>query len=89
MSPRPSDNPIRGSETHHVVFNSPSLRLPQFETGGIGLWVSMSDHSPVVAASSDLPSLASPRFFNAYGLARKLQLRRFQSIVTQLKQFTE
>ena len=86
---RPSTNLLGGTEIDHVLFNSPLLRLSQYETGGMGLWVSMSDHRPVVVAFSGLPVSTRPRFTQAYGLAQTLQLRRFRPSAPQLKQFTE
>ena len=87
---RPSTNLLGGgTEIDHVLFNSPLLRISQYETGGMGLWVSMSDHRPVVVAFSGLPVSTRPRFTQAYGLAPTPQLRRFRPSAPQLKQFTE
>jgi len=85
---RPSPSLLGGTEIDHVLHNSPTMTLTQYDTGAAGLWVGLSDHRPVITAYSGLVAKGMrPRFTHAYSQARSLQLPRFRPSVKQLQEF--
>jgi len=65
------------------------MTLTQYDTGAAGLWVGLSDHRPVITASSGLAAKGMlPRFTHIlYSQARSLHLCRFRPSAKQLQDF--
>ena len=86
-SHEPRGNLLGGNEIDHILHNSPTMVLSQYDTGACGLWLGMSDHQPVLASYSGIVAPGSPpRFTNVFSQARSLHLTsRFCSSAKQLK----